>query len=360
MDIRVLDSNFIPVGIIDTYTSLVINRKWYGVGETQLVIASSLFDMSLLSEDYIYYVDEKRAFYIANFNRDLEKNGEVTTVKFTALKGITKNRLIIPPAGQAELSLTGKTETVMKGIVSNDFKNSPNANRNIASLIIASDNLKGVDTTATARYTYTADKLEELAKYADLGWDIYLDLANKKYSFDVHTGNDLSATQNVLPPAIFSTEFDNVNTKKLTIDFSNHKNVGVVGGAGDGASRLIATVFDGAEPSGLNRKEVFIDANDVITNTGGELTQRGLQKLVEYKKSEAFDVTILPINLSYDIDFAFGDIVTIIDGSTVYNKRIIEVNEVYESGGFRLDAIFGDDILTLQQKIKRDFKNIAV
>ena len=55
-----------------------------------------------------------------------------------------------------------------------------------------------------------AEVLQQIAEWCDIGWEIYLDIANQQWVFDVMQGRDLTAGQNLLPPVIFSPEFENV------------------------------------------------------------------------------------------------------------------------------------------------------
>ncbi len=74
---------------------------------------------------------------------------------------------------------------------------------------------RGIKTQYQTRFKNLAEELEKLSLISGLGWDVYLDLKNKEFVFDVFEGRDLTAAQSVLPPAIFSVDYDNISSQKL-------------------------------------------------------------------------------------------------------------------------------------------------
>ena len=181
---------------------------------------------------------------------------------------------------------------------------------------------------------------------------MFLDLKNKKFVFDVFEGRDLTASQNMLPPAIFSVDYDNISSQKLIESIMAYKNTGYVGGQGEGVDRAIQVV--GENVRGLERYEVFIDARDIEDSRN--LSERGLQKLEELKEVMTFDNEILTqSNLVYEEDYNLGDLVTAINSKwkVVLDSRITEVTEIYEVGGYRINAVFGNNVPTLVERIKQ-------
>src|SRR5699024_12771834 len=70
------------------------------------------------------------------------------------------------------------------------------------------------------------------------------------------------------------------------------------------------------------------------------------------------NTTITPFE--YEVDFNIGDIVD------VFNKKwgvslstpIVEILEIHEQGGFRIEATFGETRPTITKKLKRKFDDI--
>jgi len=113
-------------------------------------------------------------------------------------------------------------------------------------------------------------------------------------------------------------------------------------------------------PSGLSLVETFVDARDLATET--DLQARGEQKLAEFKVEKLLEAQILPYGpFKYEEDWDLGDIVTIQnkDWGVTMDARIIEVKEIYEPSGFRLEAVFGNSWPTLLDKIKSEFEQMS-
>lgn len=73
-------------------------------------------------------------------------------------------------------------------------------------------------------------------------------------------GRNLVANQTGLPQAIFSTEFETIESLEYTESDLDYKNFAVVAGQGEGIERRIISIGDAA---GADRYEMFVDARDV-------------------------------------------------------------------------------------------------
>jgi hypothetical protein len=242
-----------------------------------------------------------------------------------------------------------------------------------------------------SRFKVLSEELEKIGQASGLGWAI-----NTEYEFKVMEGLNLSVNQSENSPVYFSPEFGNVKTQSFSDSDLNMKNVGYVGGQGEGTERLIIEL---GEASGVDRIETFIDARDVggEDEDGNELTEekqrqllieRGEQKMEELSNELYFEAEIMnPVTKTtyedaferfvhhgqpvydrqkktelvspfrYEIDYDLGDIVTIMNRKwgVIVDRRITEFTEIHEPGGFQLEAVFGQKPPTLLDKIKEKF-----
>ena len=93
------------------------------------------------------------------------------------------------------------------------------------------------------------------------------------------------------------------------------------------------------------------------------MPDRGMQKLAEYEKVQAFEGEILTqSNLVYEEDYDLGDIVTIHspEWGVIVNNRIESITEIYEQGGFRLEAAFGTEIPSFSRTLKKELDGPVV
>lgn len=353
--IRIIDKNFNLLAEIDDYESLLFIRRFYKVGEFELRINinKNHTDKLIIDNLIIFGNQPNKVGVILHRENTYDENGEATdtlSIKGYTLKGLCKRRMIVPPIGQAYESFIGSQEAIMKHFVDKNIVNPDDVKRKIDNVIIAPNLDRGQQDKWRSRFEVLSDKLTEIGEYSDLGWDITLDYNNQKFVFDVLQGKDLTVDQDILPPVIFSIDFNNINNRHFIDSILNHKNVAYAGGHGEEEDRFIQQI---GNVTGFERIETFIDCSSA--ENVAELIQQGSSKLNELKKIMSFEVDILPYgSFTYEKDYDLGDIVTIQDRklNLILNTRIIEFKEIYESDGFKLEAVFGSNIPTIIDKLK--------
>jgi Siphovirus ReqiPepy6 Gp37-like protein len=348
--IRILTSSFQLLGEIDDYESLQFIRRFRKPGEFELHINMNKNLTETLQADNLVFLSPRKVGVI--LHRELSRdNTEQLVVKGYTLQGILSRRITVPPAGQAYDKIKGNAETVLKHYVRQNVVEPVDPNRIIPNLIITDDLQRGPIVDWQSRFKNLVDELESISFSAGIGWDIFLDIEQQKWVFEVYEPRDLTASQNTLPPVIFSIDFDNIKNQTFTDSAINYKNYGYIGGQGEGEDRAVVEV---GNASGLSRIETFIDARDI--EDGENLTVRGQQKLQEMQKVLSFESEILTYGpFVYEKDWDLGDIVTVQDNKwgISLDTPITEVKEIYEPSGFRLEATFGNTVPTLIERIKK-------
>lgn len=349
--IRVIDTDFNLIAEIDDYESLIWTRRWRKPGKFELHINGNKQSTETLQKGCLVVVGLRVGVIL---HRELQQGDqEQVLVKGPTLAAVVGRRITIPSDGYAYDRVNANPETIMKGYVDRNCVTPEDASRIIPNLVIAADQRRGKKIVYQTRFKQLDEELEKLSVVSGLGWDVSLDWQNQQWIFDVLEGRDLSAGQIINPPVIFSADFDAIESQIFIESDIGYKNIAYVGGQGEGAEREIAEVGDSV--SGFDRLEVFIDARDV--EDASDLPERGLQKLAEYPQLFTFDNEILTRGpYRYGEDWDLGDVVTIQNrhwGVTI-DSRITEVTEIYEPGGFKLSATFGDSIPTLPERIKQE------
>ena len=353
--IRIIDKNFNLLGEIDDYESFLFIRRFFKVGEFELRINVNKNHTDKLTINNLIILGDQsnKVGIIMHKENTFDENGEVTDtllIKGCTLKGLCSRRNIVPPVNQAYESFTGSQEAIIKHFVDKNIVNPYDTSRKIDNVIIATNKNRGKQDKWRSRYELLSDKLIEIGEHSNLGWDITLDYNNNKFVFDVIEGKNLTADQELLPPVIFSVDFNNITNRYFVESIINHSNVAYAGGQGDEQNRLIQQI---GNAKGFERIETFLDCSGAEDIT--ELIQEGTRGLEELKKITTFEVNILPYgSFNYEKDYDLGDIVTTMDkklGLTL-NTRIIEFKEIYEADGFRLEGVFGSNIPTIIDKFK--------
>ncbi len=344
MIINIIDRNFNFLGQVDEYESYMPSKKWHGVGGFELHLNINVTHAEYLQKENIIFTDEKKAYVI--LYREIDSVTNKLVIKGLELKSYLARWLVYPPTGYVNYRVNSNVETIIKEYVTATLQR-----KGITNIVVAPNQNRGTTTVYQSRYKNLADELEKLSLASNLGWDISLDLDNNRFIFDVVEGRDITVNQNILPPAIFAIEYDNIGEQQLIDSKLDYRNTAIVAGQGEGVDRAITIVGDS---EGLDSFEIFIDARDIENDN--DLPSRGEQKLSEVQEILTFDSRVLTDkNLVYETDFKLGDIVTIQNNqwNITTDRRITELTEIYESTGFRLDVAFGESLPTILDMVKK-------
>lgn len=360
--IRVLDFNFNLLCEIEDYQNLMMSRKYTTYGSFEIKINKNSNGAKFLKKGNVVYLKGNKVGLIKH--RELStgdsRDDEVLLVKGYTLECILTQRITDVPSGQSNWKFTGIAETGIKSMI--DYNACSGANkpeRVISELLLAKDLKRGSNVEMSTRYGKLDEEVEKFLEEVGMGILLSLDYKLKKVVIDLYEGKDRTSKQKVVPPVIFSLDFGNVKSQKLTDSMLNYKTNAIVGGQGEGVSRKIVEVSrDAAAFSGLNRHEFFVDARDISADGNEVLTKRGNEKLNENKEVLTVEGTIIPTNtFVFEKDYFLGDIVTLkvkdIDEYVILDSRITQVDEVWDESGYEVRVIFGDKVPNLIDKIKK-------
>lgn len=349
--LKILDSKLTFIGDIEDYISFYFIRNFFYAKEFQLV--APIKYVEILKEDNYIYLNKYKSMIIEEV--EINEDEETLTVKGRDIKSIIESRLTEPPLDKAYDKKTGSAEEVIKYYVDKNCINPLNTERKIDNLILSENKNRGPRVSWQSRYKNLSREVETISKGAGLGWFIYLDVKSKKLIFDVEIGIDRTESQNINSRIIFSSDFGNISNTTHKRSSSNYKNIGYVGGQGEGAEREIQIVTKG-NFSGLKRKELFIDARDI--SESDNLEDRGIAKLSEYDYILNTESTIINKNLIYEVDWNLGDLVTVKNSFEKNNLRITEVREIYEDNR-EIEITVGTVEGTVLDSINNSISNIS-
>lgn len=347
--IRFFNKDLDFIGEVDDFTSFIFERKWFTYSNFQLVVEE--FDKDLFKDGNYIVV-----------NNDPYRSGQITKVNVTddtvTIKGFGigfwfTNRITFPPTGNDTYAFNSYAEDIFYNVVYINAINAEDPKRNFENLYINSSKGRGEKIAFETRYKVLSDELETISKTSRLGWNIKFDYKNKRFVFESLVGIDRTVNQQDNPPVIFSKRYDNIIEREYIKDVSEYKNCAIVAGQGEGANREIVIVNDGL--SGLDRKELFIDARDI--EDGTNLADRGKSKLAENTIIESFEATIDTEN--YRVEWDLGDFVTILDDEigVVSDTQIVEVIETYEDGVLIIEPTFGEAVSQFGDKFRQAINN---
>ena len=156
---------------------------------------------------------------------------------------------------------------------------------------------------------------------------------------------------------IFSEDYGNLyETTYRTNDQSEANHAYIL--AKDGETEYVFDLAQNPEAplTGLDRREIYVDATDVSREEGmsfdswqARVLQKARNTLNANAKSEAFEADTMPDgNFVYRRDYDLGDIVTVQKESWGIERdlRITEIEESYENGVMLVTPTFGTPLPT--------------
>lgn len=371
LPLRIMTDDFQLINEISLYSSLQITRSWHGIGSIELRINRYLPGANELIKGRIIFPHNKlnKGYEIRHREIELNQDGKASEnwiIRASPLKSWMGQFLTVPPSTTAYDNTQSNAESVMLHYVTNNLISPTDPNRIMSDLVLSNNQSRGMTVSWQSRYKNLAEELAEISAISGLGWNVDIDTVVKKFVFKVLQGRNLTTNQSVLPPVIFSPEFNTLAQLSYTESDLNYRNVAIVAGQGEGADRRIVEVGNAV---GRDRYEIFVDARDVAEQTEDEtpvarpvqdiindLTIRGQQTLTEYQQEIYLEGQGLQTkNLQYERDYDLGDLVTLQEKEwgITRDTRITEVKEIYEPSGKRIELVFGFSRPTLISKIKQ-------
>lgn len=338
MEILIYSSELLRKGVIENHTSLIWTRKYFEPGSFELHVPLTQNNVELLKiENIICIRNNIEAGVIEYLELNEIGNNATIIVKGRFMSSYLDRRLI-----KETTNFNGTIENTMRKIV-NDVSKIPRLTLGIFNNY--PQELKVQVTMKNALKT-----LVKLSKHSNIAFRIRPNYMDKTLFFETYCGVDRSLNQSQNNRVVFSEQFNNLNNSVYKVSCLKEKTMVIVGGSGEGENRKYVTVQPINE-TGLNLKEVFVDAKDIsqdgISNEEYEnlLKQRGLEHLNKSIKFEVFDFESTNfLNYKYKIDFDLGDIVTFNKQrwNLSIDRRITEIQEIYERGGCTISLKLGD------------------
>lgn len=359
------------IGIIDTAQSVIWKTLYYGVGDFEVYAQATARNVELLAVgNYVTRLDNDEVGIIERIEVTFDiLKGRMISATGRFAKSLLERRIIYALSGTQNKAtiLNGNVETSVRNLVSANMITSSDAKRNISILSLgAAKNLPAVIVDKDGKATQKQVSCDNLLTYSDAllkeykyGAKITLSSADDlKLQYNVFSGVNRSIDNtDGNEPIIFSQDYDNLIESEYALDTKTEKNVALIGGSGEDLDRFYSLL---AEKSGLDRREIFVDAKSInrkYKNDGDTeektysveeyrkmLNAKGKQDLSSKVRTETFNGKV---NLSQgqwvlNRDFFLGDVVTVQDVilGRYINSRIIEVTEAQDEKGYSVEAKF--------------------
>lgn len=337
MDIFVLNQNKELIHVLDTFESFIWTDRFSQYGDFEIYTPASIESVSQLKENYYLIRDDTDHVMIIE-NKKIEsdvENGSKLVVTGRSLESILKRRIV-----WNQTNLDGYIQGQIKKLLDENIISPTDQKRKIDGFIFEETTDEYI-ASLQVRAQFTGDEvysaIKNLCDSVEIGFKVTLNESGQ-FVFKLYSGKDRSYSQEINPYVVFSPNFENIINSNYLEQTEGSKNIALVGGEGEGNNRRTISVGD-SEVSGLNRRELFVDARDISSETeDGKLTndqynylltQRGLEHLSEYKVQKSFDGQVEATQMyKYGEDFFMGDIVQL-ENEWSQESRVRVVEFIY-------------------------------
>lgn len=366
MEVWILDGHmnnmFETIDIIDKIESLIWTERYSSCGDFELYTPFDKKSMDIMQKilknlnstqyaDTLAWLPESETYMIienVQVTTDVEASSKLV-LSGRSLESILDRRIV-----WEQTLLNGSLESGIFKLLKENFM-APSSIRYFPRFNYVSQNNKEISKMKLATQ-YTGDNIYDiivnLCDIYDVGFKIFPD-EKKRPTFMLYKGVDRSYDQNDNPYVIFSPKFENLSNSDMLISDKNNKNVTLVAGEGEGLERRTVEVNKkGYVTAYYSRKELYTDARDIQSDTGDEqlsdeeysalLTQRGLEKLNDYSKINAYTAEAIQTkNFIYEKDFFKGDIVQLENEYGMTTKaKVSEIIRSIDNSGYNVYPTF--------------------
>lgn len=330
-----LDKNYMPIGEIDDFKSLILHKEYYATGRFELHTPNKIYNAV-----YVYINDFGTQDIGVIEGIDIDGNGVIYYGRLQ--KSLLNNKVI----RHTKVFYNKTPEYIAKELV-----------KEFGLQEITVEPVQGLGTPVTIQVT--GDNLleftDKLLQTQELSATIDYDYVNNTLIYKVYKGVDNTQKQPL------SDNFDNVSQQRYTRNSETVKNYAYVAGeVTDGQPRTIVEVDIRDTPS-EEKRELWVDARDLQSEIeqNGEtviipqqeyrdmLTARGKEKLAECTTDEECDFT--PIN----IELSLGELRYYVNHYHGIEsvQRVTELMYALEDHQLKKSVVWGD------KKIRRN-KNV--
>ena len=306
---KVDDTTFENIGEVNQYDSLIWPDKFNGYASFELWAPITEENSEYFKKGNILWCGGDNAAVVEIVKSAIDDKGTKTfNVKGRTLEMFFTTRII-----WGTYNASNKyASTAMYDIVNQNCINPTNASRKIPYLECAEDKQLGGKMSVQKTGGEVYDTLTTIASSKDLGFNVLFRPKEKKLIFEVVAGVDRTIEQSEVDPVEFSTDLEDILSSSYYTNNQDEKNVAFIQGEGDGASRISQTSGNN-ELEGFSRKELYVDARDLQSETVNEdgtttsltpdeykaaLINRGDDKLSECEVTETFEAQIR-VSVSY-------------------------------------------------------------
>lgn len=344
MEALILDKDWEPVALLDVFKSFIWTDRYLGYGDFEIVVPADAPIRDYIRQDYYIWCREHsdRLMIIETIETKVDiEDGNFLTITGRSLESILERRII-----WGYRQCFGNMQMSIRNLLNQNAISPSDSARKIPNLEIKmSDDTNitkiEIDTQYFGENLY--ESIYSLCEEKKVGFRILPNFKTKKMIFELYFGVDRSYEQTDRPYVAFSPAFDNFLSSNYIESKTALKNAVLVGGNGEGLSRKTVEVTGEHYGTGLDRREMFTDANGVSSDVDttdieqnetltpdekaqlisarkaaaeqamlDEMKQIGKEALADTSITQSFEGEVeARIQFIYGKDFTIGDLVQV-------------------------------------------------
>jgi hypothetical protein len=327
--VRGTDRN--PVGVLDNFISAVWREHYNEAGDFEILTKPTEALLTLLAKDNYLCIERSDKWMIIESRQMIydPDEGYRLLVKGRSLESLLDRRIIL----QEEIIDNDQVEDGLYFCITRNMIDSPGQpQRNFPNFrfVVSSDPDIRIP-RMSAKYIhreYVYDIVTYWTQPNNMGWRIHWNPSDNWFDFKLYLGTDRSHAQTFRPIVIFSPSFDNLLHSEWVDSYRYYKDYALVMGDNTDGPAHVVESKPSPDPSGLSRRELFVDATDVSKFYAGSSTELPISQYLDilYKIGDRRRATInSPLStfmgkiysdvvFRYNEDFFLGDIVAMNDG----------------------------------------------
>lgn len=333
IELNIYDRDLNFLGVIDTYTSLRWRRKYFEAGEFELHLTASKYNITLFNKDNIILREQSKEAGLVTGIEIIEKEETAEIV----ITGRFLSYLLYRRIVKKRINFTGTVTDGMRKLL---HEMTP-----FSILEIEETDIESEKIIFQCTYKNVYNYENKLALASNIGFRIVPDIKNKRILFQNYIGKDRTVEQKENSFYVFSEEYSNIEKADYLINSNSLCNYVLVGGSGEGDSRVLVEINNTNGLHDFDIVEKFVDAKsesqDNLTQSEyiEVLKEKGNEYIQAITKSISYDVYAEDYKKKWDL----GDIVTVKKESwnISENFRITEVEEIIENNTIKITPTFG-------------------
>lgn len=256
--VTVLKPDMEPIGLINHMTALRWTERFSDIGDFELWAPMTPDNAEMLKENNLLWIGEDAIGIIDTIQETKDTDGSLTMqVSGPFLEELLNRRVV-----WQNYAATDYVSNHMRTLVNDAIINPSVLARKVPYIVLDSEQaVTGPKVAYNATRGNLWTYLIELGKVHGLSPRFICDVKNRRVKFKVLTATDRSREQSKVTPVQLSSDLSDILSSSYLYDGSGFKNVALIAGQGEGNDRKTAVI--GNEESGVDRREIFIDARDI-------------------------------------------------------------------------------------------------